>query len=292
VADAIAEQLAVRQAGERVVQCLMLLGDRLPAAAVDREERQEEQGDGRQREVCGQHDDRREAEQQADGRGLEEEILREVAEHARALDEGDHGRDQPRVDQVVDERGQHHAGQVAGPQMRVMRARQIGRREQDGAGDRRGDRVLREVERDLLARFAAQAVGQQVGGGLPEEAHDGAAHEHHGHGEGGGGGHLPLGAAREDLQRDELADQRADAEHGDLGGLDVAQVVRAGEDQRRAAQAADQDHGEYVDVERVASARHAVRPWEMGGEEGALPREAAGSPAAIPGTLAFTTCDR
>ena len=72
--DAVAEQHAVRQAGERVVQRLVLLGDRLAAAAVDGEQRQEEQRQRRQREVGGEHDDRREAEQQAGGRGLEEEV--------------------------------------------------------------------------------------------------------------------------------------------------------------------------------------------------------------------------
>ena len=81
--DAVAEQLAVRQAGERVVERLVLLGDRLAAAAVDGEDRQEEQRDRRQAEVGGEHDDRREAEHQAVDRGLEEEVAHEVARRPR-----------------------------------------------------------------------------------------------------------------------------------------------------------------------------------------------------------------
>ena len=77
--DAVAEQRAVRQAGERVVQRLVLLGDRLAAAAVDGEQRQEQQRHRRQREVGGEGDHRREAEHQAAGRDLEEPVLDEVA---------------------------------------------------------------------------------------------------------------------------------------------------------------------------------------------------------------------
>ena len=62
--DPVAEQLAVREAGERVVQRLVLLGDRFPSTAVDGEDRQEEQRDRRQREVGGEDDDRREPEHQ------------------------------------------------------------------------------------------------------------------------------------------------------------------------------------------------------------------------------------
>ena len=71
--DAVAEQHAVRQAGERVVERLVLLGDRLAPAAVDGQQRQDEQRQHGEREVGGDHQHRREAEQQAGGRGLEEE---------------------------------------------------------------------------------------------------------------------------------------------------------------------------------------------------------------------------
>ena len=54
--DAVAEQRAVRQAGQGVVQRLVLLGDRLAAAAVDGEQRQEQQRQDGEREVGGEHD--------------------------------------------------------------------------------------------------------------------------------------------------------------------------------------------------------------------------------------------
>jgi hypothetical protein len=60
--DPVAEQLAVREPGEGVMERLVLLGDRLAAAAVDGEQRQEQQRDRRQAEVGGEHRDRREAE--------------------------------------------------------------------------------------------------------------------------------------------------------------------------------------------------------------------------------------
>ena len=103
--DAVAEQHAVGQAGERVVQRLVLLGDRLAAAAVDGQQRQEQQRQDGEREVGGDHEHRREAEQQAGGRGLQEEVGGEVAQEADLLGERDGAGDEARVERVEDERG-------------------------------------------------------------------------------------------------------------------------------------------------------------------------------------------
>ena len=156
--DAVAEQLAVGQAGERVMQRLVLLRDRLPAAAVDGEDRQEEQDDRRQREVRGQHDDRGQAEHQAVDRGLEEQVARHVLEDADALGERDHGRDEAGVEDEERDRGEQDAGQVARDEMRLGHARQVGRGLQDAAGGADRDRVLGEVERHLLRRLARRCV--------------------------------------------------------------------------------------------------------------------------------------
>ena len=57
-----------------------------------------------QRELGGEHDDGREAEQQAGGRGLEEEVVGQVApELDDALGERDDGRDQRAVDDEEDD---------------------------------------------------------------------------------------------------------------------------------------------------------------------------------------------
>ena len=118
--DAVAEQLAVRQAGERVVQRLVLLRDRLAAAAVDGEDRQEEQRDRRQREVGGEHDDRRQAEHQAVDRGLEEQVAHHVAEdRSRADASATTVDDQRDVDEEERGRGEQDAGQVDRGQVRL-----------------------------------------------------------------------------------------------------------------------------------------------------------------------------
>ena len=125
--DAVAEQHAVREAGERVVQRLVLLGDRLAAAAVDRQQRQEQQRQHGEREVGGDHEHRREAEQQAGGRGLEEEVGGEVAPEADALGERDRAGDEARVQRVEDEGGRDDARQVARARGRSGRAGAGGR---------------------------------------------------------------------------------------------------------------------------------------------------------------------
>ena len=64
-----------------------------------------------QRELGGQHDDGREAEQQAGGRGLEEEVVGQVApELDDALGERDDGRDQRAVDHEEDDGDQRGPG--------------------------------------------------------------------------------------------------------------------------------------------------------------------------------------
>ena len=161
--DPVAEELAVRQAGERVVQRLVLLRDRLAATAVDGEDRQEEQQDRRQREVGGEDDDRGEREHQPGGRGLKEQVAREVGEDREALDHRDHRRDDHRVEDEEDDRGQQDADQIAGDDVRLVRARETGRGLQDRAGGGDRDRVLQDVERDLLDRLAPDAVREQVG---------------------------------------------------------------------------------------------------------------------------------
>ena len=127
--DAVAEQHAVGQAGERVVQRLVLLGDRLAAAAVDGQQRQEQQRQDGEREVGGDHEHGREPEQQAGGRGLQEEVGREVAQEADLLGERDGAGDEARVERVEDERGDDDARQVTGVDPgRVGQAREVAER--------------------------------------------------------------------------------------------------------------------------------------------------------------------
>jgi hypothetical protein len=223
----VAEQLAVGQAGERVVERLVLLRDRLATAAVDGEDRQEEQHDRRQREVRGQHDDRGQAEHEPVDRRLEEQVAGHVLEDADALGERDHGRDQAGVEDEERHRGEQHARQVARDEMRLGEAREIGRGLEHPARGADRDRVLEEVERDLLQRLAGQRVRDQVREPEGEERGQRAGHQHGGDGEGGRGGDLALGAAREDLQREELAAEGKEEEHPRFRGEEQTQLARA-----------------------------------------------------------------
>jgi hypothetical protein len=215
--DAVAEQDAVRQPGERVVDGLVLLRDRGAPAAVDRVQGQEEEADQREGVVRRQHDDRREPEHQARGGGLGEPVLDEVAPDADALDHRDHGRDDRRVDDEEGERRGEDRRQVIGIEVELARARDLrGEHPEHDAGDGDGDRVLREVERDLARRLVAQQVGDQVGA---EQAHERglrAAGDEQRDGERRRRRRLALGAPAVDLQGYELAQQRAHAEHEQL----------------------------------------------------------------------------
>ena len=215
--------------GQRVVQRLVLLRDRLAATAVDGEDRQEEQQDRRQREVGGEDDDRREREHQPGGRGLKQQVAREVGEDREALDHRDHRRDDHRVEDEEDDRGEQDADQVARDDVRLVRARETGRGLKDRAGGGDRDRVLQDVERDLLDRLAPDAVREQVGAREADERRERARREHRGEREAGRGRDLALRPAREDLQRDELADEREDREDRDLRREQETKVSRAGD---------------------------------------------------------------
>ena len=121
--DAVAEERAVGQAGERVVQRLVLLGDRRAAAAVHGQERQQQQQQRGQAELRRQHHDGGEAEQHAGGRGLEEQVVGQVAaELDDALRERDDGRDERAVDDEEHGGDAEDRGQVLGAERQRRRA--------------------------------------------------------------------------------------------------------------------------------------------------------------------------
>ena len=231
--DAVAEEHAVREAGERVVQRLVLLGDRLAAAAVDRQQRQEQQRQHGEREVGGDDEHRREPEQQAGGRGLEEEVGGEVAPEADALGERDRAGDEARVERVEDEGGRDDAREVAGHEAgRVVQVREAAERRQHDAGGGDREDVLRGVEGDPLGRLAADAVGEDR---AEREGHGGgcrAVTDQQREGEGVGGGDLALGGAQDDLERGQLGHDRAGHEQQEqLGALGLEEVETARGDQ-------------------------------------------------------------
>ena len=259
----------------------MFLLDRLAAAAVDGEDRQEQERDRRQREVRGEHDDRRQAEHQAVDRGLEEQVAHHVAEDLRARRERDDGGHQRDVHEEERGRGEQDAGQVDRSQVRLRGARETGRVVEHERGGADGDRVLEEVERDLLERLAADRVGQNVGRSERDEAGQRAGDEHRRERERGRGGDLSLRSAREDLQRDELTGEGERKEHQRLRRDEATKIVRAIQREPDCAQRPDRDNGGDVGVEWAES--------NGAGDHRASAAVAGGADSRRPGT---TTCGR
>ena len=295
--DAVAEERAVGQAGQRVVQRLVLLGDRRAAAAVHGEERQQQEQQRGQRELGGEHDDRREAEQQAGGRGLEEEVVGQVApELDDALGERDDGRDERAVDHEEDGGDQQDE--------------RTGRSGRTAARRARGTSVSATSTSEAVATEIAYwaALKATFLSPLPlivsatmlaaDEAHErdgGAAGDHQREREAGRGRDLALRAAGVDLHRHQLAHERARREQRELRRQEPVESVEARPDDERRACRARSDHQGHVDVQWLG--RRVMAGVTVGCDsnerEGALPRQPrvwrrsqapSGSPlAAVPG---------
>ena len=274
--DAVAEERAVGQAGERVVQRLVLLGDRRAPAAVDGEERQQQQQQRRQAELGRQHHDGRETEQQARGRGLEEEVVGQVAaELDDALRERDDGRDERAVDDEEDRRDAEDRDQVLRPER--QRAGRLGdvreHQQQRGGADR--DRVLRRVEGDLLDRLAVDRVGQDARrrAGRPCAT---------------AGPPASISASAKQVEvvtspsdprvwtfsGTSSPDEGAEGEEGQLRIEELVEGVESRAEHEHRASGARGDHQRHVEVEWVVSAGARDRVSVEGvGDEGALPRQ-------------------
>ncbi len=199
--DLVPEERPVRQPCQRVVDGLVLLGDRLPAASVDGEQWQEQQRHRWQGEVGGEGDHRREAEHEAAGRDLEEPVLDEVAADPDVLHEGDDDGHQRRVDE--EERGGGHEDprQVGGSEVELLpAARDVGERLQHERARGERDHVLRGVEEELERRLALDEVGGEAGADQRHDRAGGTGDQQRGEREGGRGGDLALRSARDDLQ--------------------------------------------------------------------------------------------
>ena len=194
-----------------------------------------------QRELGGQHRQRREPERHARRAGDEGQVLVEVGAHREPLGERDDDRHEQRVDDEERQRGGHDAGQVARRERRAGGVRHVGQRPQDDPRGAEGQAVLRGVEPDAHGALARVHVRG-----------DGGQHERRGRGRGPGGeqqrererrrdGEVALGAAAEHADRDELADEREEHEHGHgrREAVDQAVVVgdREGRGQHRAGEA-------------------------------------------------------
>ena len=241
---------------------LVLLGDRGGAAAVDRVERQEEERDQRERVVGGEHDDRREAEHQAGGGRLGEPVVDEVAPDAGALDHRHDGGDERGVDDEERERRREDGRHVGGLEVELRRS--AGR--PTAAESTRPAAttaiaycaMLKAILRGLLAQ---REVGDEVGQEQAQERGLDAAGDQQRHGEGRRRRRLPLRAARVDLERHELPEQRAGGEQQQLVLAEPAGA--AGPEQQHAAARDQPEGGHDGDVAaEVAALLHHFRAFE------------------------------
>jgi hypothetical protein len=254
--DAVAEQDAVGQPGERVVDGLVLLGDRGAPAAVDREQRQEQQRHERQRVVGGEHDDRREPEHQSRRRRLREPVVDEVAPDPASLDQRQHGGHERRVDEEERQRRGHDRGDVAGREVELARARDVGQQAEHEPGRGHRQRVLRHVVGDLVRRLAPQQVRHEVRQQQPGERRLDAAGDQQRDRKRRRRGRLSLRAAGVDAQRHELAEQRAQREDDQLVLAEAREAVGS-EGQHGAARDRPEDgHRGDVLVEPDALLHH------------------------------------
>ena len=267
----MAEERSVRQPGERVVHRLVLRRDRLPPAVVDGQQGQEQQRHRRESEVGGEGDDRGEAEHQPARGQLEEQVLGHEAADPDVLCQGDDDRDQSEVDEEEHRCGDEDARQVVRREMkRLPHAWDAGERAQHHCGHGDRDRVLRRIE-------------EQLGGGLaPDQVSDAAGADEDDHGTRRAGDqqrgerkrrrcrHLSLGAAPDDLQRDQLARERTGREQHDLRGEEPGKAVAALREDRRAARHAEEDHPGDVDIQRRKPGGERTQSWPsmlIGGHE-------------------------
>ena len=292
--DAVAEERAVGQAGQRVVQRLVLLGDRRAPAAVDGEERQQQQQQRGQAELGGQHDDGREAEQQAGGRGLEEEVVGQVAaELDDALRERDDGRDERAVDDEEDRRdAEDRRSGPSGPNGSAPASRDVGERPARSEAAATEIAYCAALKAIFLTGLPLIVSAMMLAPSRPAMRDGGAAGQHQREREAGRGGDLALGPARVDLQRDELAHEGAEGEEGQLRVEELVEGVEA---------RAEHEHGAGGARRRPPASRRD----RVGGGGGARVRvsvEEGGSArvpcpdnrtcAAVAGTLVLTTCGR
>ena len=159
-AHALVQLRAVGQAGERVVVGLMGVDDRLPAAELNRRQRQPQQRD-QSKVVGGQHqDDRHESHEDHRHRQLEAEVGADVGERAGAMGQRRCGAGERRVDEQEGqcrsgERGQVRRLEILQP---ILVDGRPGERVENRSGRGPRQRVLGGVEEDLRDGAAPQEV--------------------------------------------------------------------------------------------------------------------------------------
>jgi hypothetical protein len=163
--EALAEELAVGQLGELVVEGAVLVDDRLAATEVDGQQRQRQERHEQHVGLRAGQQDGRQRELEAGGPGVEAEVAEDVGRQRAA---GEDRRADPGEDVVDAEQrdaGHDHRRQLARDVHRVGLARpQL----EDEAGHRDRDRVLGRVEDDLHRGRAVQGVGHGRRRGVQE----------------------------------------------------------------------------------------------------------------------------
>ena len=131
VLGARAKEDAVGQAGQRVVQGEALGDQRLSARALDGDHRQGQERQQHRRRVEGEDGQRGQAQEDALGGRLADELGGDLVAQARAAGQRDGARDEARVNDEEDRGGREDGGHVAGGELLVVG--QHARGQQDAA---------------------------------------------------------------------------------------------------------------------------------------------------------------
>ena len=202
VLGARAEEDAVGQAGQRVVQGEALGDERLAAGALDGDHRQRQERQQHRRRVEREDGQRGEAQEDALGGRLADELGGDLVAQAGAGGQRDGARDEARVDDEEDGGGGEDGGHVGGGELLVVG--QDARGQQDAAGGGDGEHVLRDVEGAARGALAIDEVAEPRGGGHRDGGGGQARGQQQREGEGGRRSDLALAGA--ELDRDQLAD--------------------------------------------------------------------------------------
>ena len=249
--------LAVGEPGDPVVARLVLVDHRLATAELDRHERDPDQRDQPQAVVGGDEDPGHERDEHDRPPGVQQQVAAHHQPRADAARErrrraGEHG-----VDDQEDRGGGDERRQVL--ELEVLQAVLVGQIAREGdqqpAGERPADRVLRDVEDEPLERAPAERLGEAERERVHEHDRRDAVGEQQRERERGRERDLPVAVG--DLDREQLCDEdrRREQEQQPVGLLDdLGGAADREHDQEREA---DSGYGRY---ERAVGRRgHVVK---------------------------------
>ena len=255
VADCLEEPSPVGQLGEAVMASEVLGGDRadrLPAADVDADQRDEEQGVEDRAELEHGDDHRGEAQQHRAHRQAEHQIAAKRVRERRPHVQGGGARDQQQVHDEIADRAADHDQQIECVEAADANPGVAAKKLEHERGGGQRQRVLADVEAHLPPRLAGDRVLHDRGGKLCDEGRDQTHSEEECKREHHRDGDLAVPGTAWRLDREELADHHAPGEREELDRPRLAVEIdrRGGDDARQQRHAHERD-GYAVEADRL-----------------------------------------